>query len=225
MKAGTILLLIIAILLSSAAIFMWESKRDGTLGVENPIGVNSSFDQTISDGTLTFAYSTTTFGLATNQTQLLVNSYIPPCDAGFTYCFYYIGNDYEATNFESAGIRVQKRPDITSERICLDTPPLGFNASMKPTELRDTDTYSSSVFSNIGDAGAGHYASGSEYRLFVKNNSTCYEVETRVGQTQFQNYPTSTIEEFTVADEADMRSLLEDFVDSITLHEKEKKLF
>src|SRR5258708_11997428 len=49
--------------------------------------------------------------------------------------------------------------------------------------------YTTSVFSPIGDAAAGHYASGALYRLYLQDSSTCYEFETRLGQTQFANYP------------------------------------
>lgn len=182
----------------------------------NPPPVSISL-QTISNGTITAAFPPADFGLATNDTQVLVHPYIPPCTPGFDYCLYYIGTAYTGTNFESAGIRIEKRPDLGTKEECLDTPPSGFDASMMPTATSSADAYSASVFGNVGDAGAGHYASGSLYRLYLPVSSSCYEFETRIGQTQFANYPAGTIKEFTSADEAALAGQLKSILDSVTL--------
>ena len=71
--------------------------------------------QSISDGTIAFWYSSDEFGLAVTPEQILDHSYIPPCSDDFDYCFYYIGSDYNGTNFESAGLRVEKRSDLTTK--------------------------------------------------------------------------------------------------------------
>jgi len=182
------------------------------------------FDQSVSDGIIKIVYPANEFGLALNKTQILVNSYIPPCNENFNYCLYYNGNEYQGTNFESAGIRIQKRADLVNERLCLNTPPSGFDASMTPDATKAVDKYSSSVFSNVGDAAAGHYAVGSLYRLYVKINASCYEFETRIGQTQFANYPAGAIKEFTATQMKNLQSELTQIIEQISLSSGEKNL-
>jgi hypothetical protein len=156
------------------------------------------------------------FALAATQEQVLVSSYIPVCDPGFDYCFYYNGEDYKNTNFESAGVRINRRADLTNERACLDTPPAGYAASVKPAGNNSGDQYATSRF-NTGDAGAGHMASGDLYRLFVKQTSNCYEFETRIGSAQFSNYPEGSIKEFTEADRSRMESAMRDILNTVRL--------
>ncbi len=184
-----------------------------------------TLDQNISDGTIVINYPSSDFGLATNKTQILVTSYIPPCDEGFGYCLYYKGAAYHGTNFESAGIRVQKRVDLAKEKQCLNTPPSGFDANTLPNKTNVANSYSTSVFSNVGDAAAGHMASGSLYRLYIHDKNTCYEFETRIGQTQFANYPTGTIQEFTASDSEKIKTELKQIIDAISLPTKEHTLF
>jgi membrane-bound inhibitor of C-type lysozyme len=173
--------------------------------------------QSVSDGTITIPYADP-FGLATKPEQVPVHSYIPPCDpTAFDYCVYYAGTAYKGTNFESAGIRIQKRADLSSERLCLNTPPAGFDASMKPDNTTSTNTYSMSVFSNVSDAAAGHYSAGSLYRLFVRSDSSCYEFETRIGQSRFENYPTGTIKKFTDQDSQQLMTQMKNLLEGITL--------
>src|SRR6266404_877354 len=75
-------------------------------------------------GAVSFGY-TGDFGLAVSPEQILVRSYIPPCDQGFDYCLYYTGSAYKNTSFESAGIRVKRRADL-SENNCLTAQPDGY---------------------------------------------------------------------------------------------------
>ena len=96
---------------------------------------------------------------------------------------------------------------------------------MKPASIKSGDNYSSSVFSNVGDAGAGHYAMGVLYRLYIYSNSTCYEFETRIGQTQFANYPSGAIQQFTDADLAMVQSQFDAILKNISLPSGEKNLF
>jgi hypothetical protein len=172
--------------------------------------------QSQSDGTIEFDVPSD-FGMATNPQQILVSAYIPPCNSDFSYCLYYNGTEYQNTNFETAGLRIAKRTDITTERTCLDTPPEGFSASTTPSQTGSADAYATSVFGNVGDAGAGHVAEGKLYRLFVRANSSCYEFETRIGNTQFSNYPAGSIEEFTASDRADVGNKLNAILHSVTL--------
>lgn len=177
-----------------------------------------------SDGTITF-YKPDDFGLAVTPVQVLVRSYIPPCDEDFNYCLYYNGADYEGTNFESAGIRIKKRPDLVTEMACLNTPLAWYDTSAKPDKTYSDEGYAVSVFKNIGDAGAGHSARGALYRLFVRENLSCYEFETRVGQAQFQNYPAGTIKEFTTTDKDNVDVRLVKILSEITLPSGKNNLF
>jgi hypothetical protein len=179
------------------------------------------FDQSVSDGIIKISIPSSEFGLAVTNEQILVKSYIPPCDENFDYCLYYIGSAYEGTNFESAGIRVQKREDLDNQDSCLTTQPSGYSNLVPAMNLKDD--YSISVFSPLGDAGAGHYATGSLYRLFYNDN--CYEFETRTGQTQFANYPEGSIKEFTSADQSALESELQEVLDAISLPDGTKDLF
>ena len=203
----------------------WQSgtKQGGeTSGsaTSTPIGADSDnmvFDMTTSDGTITFTAPSKDFGLAVSEFQILVHSYIPPCSQDFNYCLYYIGTDYDGTNFESGGLRIYKRTDLANERLCLNTPPEGFSSATLPSATKSDNGYSSSVFSDIGNAAAGHYSSGSLYRLYVKSNSLCYEFETTIGQSQFQNYPAGSIKEFTATDMKDIKMKLFQILNRVTL--------
>lgn len=179
----------------------------------------------VSDGTLKITYLTGDFGLATNSQQILPKTYIPACDATFKYCVYYTGTAYKGTNFESAGIRVGTRADLTTEDKCLSTPPEGFSTTVHPTNRKSGSDYAASVFSNVGDAAAGHVAASSIYRLYVPSVSTCYEFETRVGQTQFANYPAGSIKEFTATNQVTLMAEMKSMLESISLPSGSTNLF
>jgi hypothetical protein len=219
----TTLYTVFAIIVIIVAITLIKSQH-----VSMPNNQNTAvFDQSISDGTVTVGYSSSDFALATTTDQVSLKSYIPPCSEDFNYCLYYIGTKYVGTNFESAGIRIQKRVDLIDESLCLSTSPSGFDASMKPDIVKD----SWSEFSNVGDAAAGHYAVGSLFRLYVdavgtaSASSTCYEFETRIGQSQFANYPAGAIKEFTTADVSELQTELKQIIDGISVSAGEKGLF
>lgn len=185
----------------------------------------SSTEQSVSDGTITMTYLPSDYGLAVNQQQLLVHPYIPPCDEGFDYCLYYVGPNYKGTNFESAGLRVEKRADLKTESLCLDTPPNGYSAIVKPDGATSTDVYSATVFRNVGNAAAGHYVVGSLYRLYYRPDSSCHEFEARVGQSQYQNYPAGSIKEFTASDQASALSGVQGLLEGISLPDGTHALF
>jgi hypothetical protein len=163
---------------------------------------------------ISFSYSSD-FGLATSGNQVPANSYIPACDKeSMDYCLYYKGTDYQGTNFESAGLRIQQRPTLLTKTACTNSIPDGYN-SLVPT-VTEHSGYTTSVFAPIGDAAAGHYANGSLYRVWF--GTTCYEFETRVGETQFANYPAGSIKEFSDANrEAIIKKLL-DILSSVTIN-------
>jgi len=173
----------------------------------------STTEQTISDGSITIGYDGGEWGLAVRPDQILVTSYIPPCGEDFNYCFYYRGNTYSGTNFDSAGLRVLKRNDLSTEEQCLSALPDGYT-NMTP-QIATSTTYKTSVFSQVGDAGAGHIASGALYR--VAHSNLCYEFETRIGEAQFTNFPEGTIGEFTAANKQTLEGRLLNLLKSISL--------
>ncbi len=181
--------------------------------VTAPATGNPTLEQTVSDGTITVGYPSD-FGLAKNATQVLVHAYIPPCDENFDYCLYYNGAAYTGTNFESAGVRIAKRADLATASLCLQTLPNGYTSGLTPKITTGSD-YQTSVFSPLGDGATGHYASGALYRLAY--GSACYEFETRIGETQFANYPAGTIQEFTTADRAAVQAKLDAIATGVTL--------
>ncbi len=169
--------------------------------------------QTVSTGKgITFSYPDD-FGLATMPEQVLAKSYIPPCNEGFNYCLYYDGADYQGTNFESAGIGITARTDLSTST-CLSAPPLGYTRPLVTTTTVNA-AYAASVMGPAGDAGAGHYAAGSVYRLLFGN--TCYEFETRIGETQFANYPPGAILQFTDAARTTLQQRLRNILDGVAL--------
>lgn len=215
MKMNTVWFVIVILLLVLGGWWYWsgnkaEAPTDG-MATTTPI---SAVDQslTLAGGKLTLSYASADFGLATTPEQVLVTSYIPSCDTGFDYCLYYKGSTYKGTNFESAGLRVKTRTDLKTEGQCLSTPPSGYT-SMTPMIATSTE-FTTATFTPVGDAGAGHYASGSVYRLSY--SGSCYEFETRIGASQYANYPAGSIKEFTDANQAAISTLLMSILKSLT---------
>jgi len=230
MKTFWIIVLIIVIVVFGVWLFYALNGMNAGSGLSyasptptpssGPIGT-STFDQSISDGTITVHYPSANIGLATNKTQILVHPYIPPCDQNFNYCFYYTGTDYSATNFESAGIRIDARTDLATQSKCLSTLPAGYSG-ITPATASSSD-YAVSVFSPLSDAAAGHFANGALYRLAYAGK--CYEFETRIGQSDYLNYPSGTIQQFTAADQATVTSLLQSILGTLTLPNGEAVTF
>jgi len=239
-KFGLVLSFIIVVIVLTAGVlwFINSGGQNGTIAPANSASSTSSNtvptlvlgtptrtapvgSESISDGIITLVYSTADFGLATSSQQVATRSYIPPCDANFNYCLYYIGTAYQGTNFDSAGIRIEKRADLTTQTTCLTAPPTGFQ-SFTPTSTITGD-YAVSEFTPLGDAGAGHYSTGILYRL--EYNGACYEFETRIGQSQFANYPSGTIQPFTTADETSLQAEIVGILNGITLSSGETPNF
>jgi hypothetical protein len=205
---------LLAVLLAALAFFSIVSVASRS--ASNGGAASSSVPPTeegISDGTISFRVPLTAFGLATHPEEVKLQSYIPPCNSSFAYCVYLSSGAYAGTNFESAGITIAKRPDLTTKQTCLTTPPAGY--TLAPQKTQEGDGYAASVFSPLGDAAAGHYATEELYRLSV--GSKCYEFLTRIGESQFANYPAGTIKEFSSADRAAVHSSLRAFLDGVTL--------
>ena len=146
---------------------------------------------------------------------------IPPCDPDFGACLYLAADTYAGTNFESAGLRISARPDLTTVEACLSEPPLGY-AGLTPVAT-EGERYSVATFAGIGDAGAGHFAEGSLYRLAA--DGMCVEFETRIGQTQLGNYEPGAIRPFTDEDKAAVLALFADILASVTLADGTAVLF
>lgn len=205
----------IVIILIGAGIWYWYgSMQQPVVTGGNPNQTATSTQTTSFDGTLTFT-TPSNFGLAVTPEQVMVQAYIPPCDSGFSYCLYYNSADYANTNFESAGVAIRGRDDLLTKSACLTTQPDGYTGLTATTT--DQTNYSMSVFAPIGDAGAGHYATGAEYRLFTNNR--CYQFDTRIGETQYANYPAGTKVEFTDANRTNMMNMLRGIISSMTLNQ------
>ncbi len=155
------------------------------------------------------------YALAITQEQVLVTAYIPPCDPDFDYCIYHYNDEYAGTNFESAGIRIERREDLSATDACLTAQPDGYRNIVPKTS--EGVAYGTAVFGPVGDAGAGHSASGNVYRL--STDAVCFELETRIGMSQFQNYEPGTIEEFTQADRDRVEAQLLRVLNSMTLQD------
>lgn len=188
-------------------VFRFEERRESEKVVVSASGI-------------TFSYPDD-FGLAVIKEQILATSYIPACEDGFDYCLYHNNTAYDGTNFDSAGVRIEKRVDITSENVCLTKPPTGYKSLIPITNKKVL--YATSVFSPVGDAGAGHYSSGSIYRLFIAS-TTCLELETRIGESQFANYETGTIQEFTKDKRLLVENKLKSILDGITINKTGEKV-
>ena len=153
------------------------------------------------------------FGLAVRPEEVLGRSYIPPCEPGFDYCLYYTGMEYAGTNFESAGLRIQRREDLAGEAACLTTPPAGY-FDLQP-RVRRGDGFAVSTFAPVGDAAMGHYAEGKLFRLALA--SACYEFETRIGQSRFELYEPGSVKEFTRADKEALEARLHEVLSTVRL--------
>ncbi len=213
---GLIGLVFLVILILAVPLFL---SKSGLLTNSSLISTNSSttFDKTITDKVFSLKYPSVDFGVATFGQSIPLQSYIPACESDFDYCLYFTGLEYKGTNLESAGLRVKNRTDLNTEKLCLETPAAGQGRETPPVGTVSKDIYSAALFAPTGDAGAGHYASGLAYRFFYRQNSSCYELETRIGRTQFMNYPAGTIKEFTTTDLMVLQNKIKEIIISFSL--------
>lgn len=217
-----IVVLVVAYCLRSAA--LRDTQTNQTILTPESESIVNTFDQAISDESIVFGYPSDNFGLAKKGDEIPVDSYVGTCNPDFDYCLYYVGSEYKGTNFESAGIRIKNRVDLTDEKSCIKTPPLGYDELSPSTETLGR-VYSISKFPNIGDAAMGHFASGELYRFFIQSSAKCYEFETRIGQTRFENYPEGTKVKFTDSDNAKVQDLLNQVIEHVSLITGERDLF
>jgi hypothetical protein len=160
-----------------------------------PVGSLGPALHTVAGGDLTFERPAD-FGLAVSADQVPNYAAVPPCSTSFDYCLYYNVPTYANTNFESAGLRIERRAELISETACLTTRPAGY-ANLAP-QTREEDEYAVSVFDPLQSAATGQSAVGTLYRLVFNNQ--CWELETRLGVSNLQNFPAGARTEFTPAD-------------------------
>lgn len=75
---------------------------------------------------------------------------------------------------------------------------------------------STSKFGDIGQGAAGSFTRGVVLRLF--DGAECWEFETRLGLTRFENYAPGTVEEFTSENQTQVLELLRSVLDSASVH-------
>lgn len=198
-----IFLVLLAIL--AVSFIFWAFRSDWWKN-QNKIKTEDAFDQSISNDNIKILYSSSDFKVAQLSTEILLDVKKPPCDnsLGYEYCIYYIGDAYEDTTLESAGMRIKTRADLVKEDVCLNTPPLGYDNSVIPNTLKPQKEVSSSVFMGLSNSGAGHTVKSSTYRLYLKEKSLCYEFETMISHGQASNFPIGTKDEFTAEQEAQL---------------------
>lgn len=219
-RAGILISLVVVLAAVAGCLFY---IRHGEI-LQTPEGETSTlgenlFEQSVVTSEITFFYSKE-FSLAIKEEQVLQTSYIPPCSPGFDYCLYYTGAAYAGTNFDSAGLRIQRRPDLLEQQSCLVTSSEGFE-NIEPVTFI-SEGYATSLFPALGDAGAGHSAVGDLYRLSYKD--MCYEFETRISASQYANYEPGTIVEFTNIDKTALEAHLQTIIRNILFTDSKERV-
>ncbi|MHB8710596.1 MAG: hypothetical protein ACYC6X_03550 [Minisyncoccota bacterium] len=216
MKNRTVTLILVALVLVGIGLvyyFGGKGAPAGTATTPAPAATStSSVARITTPQGVSFVYSTKGYGLATTPEQVLVLSYIPPCEEGFDYCLYNTSPDFSGTNFESAGLRIQGRADLATKQSCLTAPPAGRPGLA--ANISEHSDYATSAFS-VDGAAAGHYSSGTLYRLYAAGH--CTEFETRIGESQFANFPAGSIQKFTDADRARVKAELLSILASVSV--------
>lgn len=156
------------------------------------------------------------FGLAVTPEQVLVESSVPPCAERFDYCLYFNEGTYEGTNFESAGLRIEERTDLTTRDACLSTQPPGYT-NLTP-EITESDAYATSVFAPIRDAATGQVSEGELHRLAY--GDACYEFETRIATSQLGNFEPGAVEAFSEADRQALADRLADLLARVRIEDR-----
>ncbi|HZJ10386.1 MAG TPA: Gmad2 immunoglobulin-like domain-containing protein, partial [Trueperaceae bacterium] len=189
-----------------------EARADDSVDTVDAVPDDAETTMTLAGGDVSMSYPDG-FGLAVNQDQLLVSSYIPVCDEGFDYCIYLASGAYEGTNFDGAGLRVQLRDDLDYEAACMLEQPDGYSG-LEPALEGATD-HATSMFAEVGEGAAGHFTNGALYRLYFAD--TCYEFESRVGQTQFANFEPGAVERFEESELAELQGSFAKVIRSVSL--------
>lgn len=151
--------------------------------------------------------------LADAQEQLPAPGSPPPCDDGFAYCLYIPDQTYAGTNLRSAGLSIDLREDLRSYTACLLAQPDGWSDLQPGVVLPEPPvSLATSRFGDVGEGAAGSFTVGEVLRLF--DGVECWEFESRVALSRFENFPAGKVREFTVADRADLAALFWSVIDS-----------
>jgi hypothetical protein len=146
----------------------------------------------------------------TAQNQLGATGYLPVCDPQTSQvCAFFSSDKFPGSNFDGAGVSVNMLPDVKTAKACQ----AGLNGA-QPVGNRIINGVTFSAFSD-GDAAMSHASVGNDYQTFVQG--TCYQVTTRVFTTTFDVYPPGTIKEYTAAQDAQMKQVLDSIVASFRL--------
>lgn len=167
---------------------------------------------TLAGGEVAIAYPEI-LGLAVSQEQLLTSSMIPVCGEAFDYCLYLPESEFAGTNLSAAGLRISERDDLTAEISCLLAQPAGWR-DLQPAVLRGAPL-STSRFGGLGQGAAGSYSRGDLLRLWTGEN--CYEFESRMVLTRYENYEPGTITEFSEEEQDALAERFGGVIDSATL--------
>ena len=153
------------------------------------------------------------FALAATPDQLATASTIPACSEPFDYCLYLPADASAGTNLSAAGLRISRRPDLTAEVSCLLAQPGGWQ-DLQPGVLR-LSAASTARFGDLSEGAAGSYSLGEVRRLWTGEN--CYEFESRLVLSRFENYEPGAVTEFTGQRQTALHQELLAVVESATL--------
>lgn len=218
-KNSGIIFLLISLLLIVVIYFVNKNQLGFNIQPESPQNNNgqtgSTSEETITDIALNYSlsYPTDFTKLGTDErAELNTLGYIPPCTEDYNTCLYYSGERYTETNFDSAGLSAHII-EATNRESCE-----AFTGSyLLPNTDISTENLNGNTFSvaRSGDAGAGHIAEETLYRTY--HNDICLEIVTRIGYTQFANYPEGTIKEFTENNREDLMNDMKNIIRTLSL--------
>jgi hypothetical protein len=207
-----IMVVVLLIILLGALYFARPVAPIGAVPANNGTAANTQPQSVTTPGGLTFSYADP-YALAATPEEVQAQAVIPACDQGFQYCIYRTGTQYAGTNFESAGISINERADLSSQATCITTQPEGYTG-LKPT-TKSQNGFVTGVFA-VGGAAAGSSESGAVYRAW--DGKTCHELRTRVAESQFANYPAGSKVEFTSADRQQVFVELQSILNEMTIN-------
>lgn len=151
--------------------------------------------------------------LASRGEALPVASTIPACAEPFDHCLYLPAEAYAGTNLSAAGLRIAQRADLTAEVSCLLAQPNGWG-ELQPGVLR-LPAAATSRFGGLGEGAAGSYSVGEVRRLWT--GESCYEFESRLVLTRYENYEPGAVEEFTESEQAALQRELLGVTETATM--------
>lgn len=159
-------------------------------------------------------------GLARTPEELTPGDRPTACREGFDVCLYLRPSAYAGTNLRSAGMAITRRDDLTSVTSCLLAQPTGWTglqpAVNLPLGVADAQTQqgpATSRFGDVGEGAAGSYTTGQLLRLSAAG--ACWEFETSVWLSRFENYAPGAVKAFTDADLAHVEELFDSVLGSV----------